>query len=76
MINLQWGGGGGSLGDQFVKCVYFFQLYFFIFYDIYLFSSGTYWINVCTCSVPPSFELVLKVNMKMVIQIRYCMCTF
>lgn len=38
MINLQWGGGrGGQPGEQFVKCVYFFQLYFFIFYDIYLF---------------------------------------
>lgn len=25
------GEGGGSLGDQFVKCVYFFQLYFLFF---------------------------------------------
>lgn len=33
MINLQRGEGwgGGSLGDQFVKCVYFFQLYFLFF---------------------------------------------
>lgn len=59
MINLQ----GWEPGDQFVKCVYFFQLYF-LFFTITIFFR--YVLDNCMymfCSLLTSFELVLKVNM-------------